>query len=1019
MSEKSYKYSKRDIEELKKAADIRMIIPGLKGSGPTRFCTCPQCGQSGRGKGLQVTFRPGDKKNLAHCFSCGFSLADPISAYMYYFQDDFLKAVEAVASIAGRTLIEQNPKWKKKIKPAAASADSGSKKSTESFRDLQLKQSGLTVDDVTARWVLPDGSIVMKPVFCPGGVTSDNGWTINDTDDDMVIHYLDLEGRPMQYVAKGSKKIRLYFRMRWANPAAHISDEGKAIKYQTPWCAPILFFIPEVIRQMYRKGERIDTLFIQEGEKKAEKACKHGMLSIAIQGIFNIGSSESGVIKELQMIAKKCDVRKIVMIMDSDWNHLSRDLGPGSAIDARPRQFAKAVIKFKDYVQSLANLGITADIYWGHVNELESGEKGIDDLLTGSLKGREDELLPDIRHAMNEHDGKGHFLNIHKISSLSDFQIRDFWNLNDKDKFFELHKDRFKDIARFRFGKIFYRRTSDGSFVPDGTMDGRERIWQVRTKEDGDKKISIDGMAINSLLKANGFRIMKSDDDEAEDFHIIRIEDNAIRYCSLHDIHVFLLDYVLQSSKDRDIHNHFYFKLPSQIGVGQIVQLPEISRDFDVPMPNRHSFLFRNCQVDIGPYDVSAGPPVNIFWKYKKINRDFKRVKIIDNILRGDGYYNFTFSPEAQQCEFLSFLIDTCNFSGKELNDMSVDETLILFRHLANKITSIGYLLCEYKYPSENKAVIAMDGKISEVGLSCGRSGKSIIGVALKFMQPVVFIDGRKPGLESDDFMLSKVNYSTRTVFIDDVRPKFDYERLYTILTSNMQINPKGKARFDIPMERSPKFYITTNHAISSTSDSSAARLAVMLFSAYYNKDFSPAQKFGHHFFSEWDDNQWNLFLNLMVDCVHIYLKAMAEEWQKSKSGIIDAPKESIMKRNLRQQMGEAFFQWAEMKFDPDGEFVNTRLNRQELFKEFHEQFPGNSISISSAKFRNKIEAYAQYAGLHLNIHKFHKNSGQTFSDWKSSHSSDDTSFIGNYDKSNSKEYFTLATPEWADVQPF
>lgn len=1017
MDEKNYKYSKRDIEELKKTADIRLVIPGLKGSGATKYCTCPQCQKTGRNKGLQVTFKPGEKKNLAKCFSCGFTLSDPIAAYMYYFQEDFLKAVEEVASITGQRLIEQNPKWAKKI-PETREPDP-KKRSRKSFCEKQLEESGLTIDDVTARWVMPDGSVVMKPTFAAGGVSFDKGWQVNDTDNDMIIHYLDLEGKPVQYVPKGSKKIRQYIRMRWENPAAHVSDEGKPIKYQTPWGAPVKFYIPEIIRQKYRKGESIDTIFIQEGEKKAEKATKHGMLSLGIQGIFNIGNAETGLIKELQYLVLKCNIKKIVLVMDSDWYDLSKEIGAGSTIDSRPRQFSKAVIKFKDYVQSLNNVGVMADIYWGHVNKRDSGEKGIDDLLVGTMKGREEELLPDIRHAMNEHDGKGTFLNIHKITSMSDYQIRDFWNLNDKDEFFKDHKDSIASLPRFRFGKIFYRRNSEGTLLPDGTLDGREKIWKAEIEENGKKKISIDGMSVLSLMKANGFRRMDTNEDESDVFSIIRIEDNVVRYCSINDIHDFLFDYVLQTSKDRDIHNHFFFKLPSQIGVGQIARLPSIDRNFDETKPSQHSCLFRNCQVDITPHDIAIGAPLSLFWKYKKVDRDFKRVRLFHNITKEGDHYEFSFTGNADECEFLNFLIDTSNFTGKDITELDDEELKTLFRHLINKMTAIGYLLCEYKYPSDNRAIVAMDGKLSEVGLSCGRTGKSLIGVALKMMQPVASIDGRKPGLEGDDFLLSNVNYTTRTVFIDDVRAKFDYERLYTIITSDMQVNPKGKARFDIPVERSPKFYITTNHAISSTSDSSAARLAIMLFSPYYNKDYSPAQKFGHHFFSEWDDSQWNLFMNLMVDCVQLYLKAMAEQWQKNKSGVIEAPQDSIMRRNLRQQMGEAFLQWAEMKFDPAGEFVNTRVNRYEIFKEFHDLFPGNSISVSAAKFRNKIEAFVQYSGYHLNIHKYHKKTRQTFSDWKKTRAADDTSFIGDFDKSNSKEFFTIATPQWAESQPF
>lgn len=39
--------------------------------------------------------------------------------------------------------------------------------------------------------------------------------------------------------------------------------------------------------------------------------------------------------------------------------------------------------------------------------------------------------------------------------------------------------------------------------------------------------------------------------------------------------------------------------------------------------------------------------------------------------------------------------------------------------------------MCDYKYQTELKAVIAMDGQMGEVAQSNGRTGKSLVGAAL------------------------------------------------------------------------------------------------------------------------------------------------------------------------------------------------------------------------------------------------------------------------------------------------
>ena len=60
-------------------------------------------------------------------------------------------------------------------------------------------------------------------------------------------------------------------------------------KYQSPAGSGTHLYIPEKLRNAYQKGSKITRLFLQEGELKAEKACKHGMLSVGLLGINSLG----------------------------------------------------------------------------------------------------------------------------------------------------------------------------------------------------------------------------------------------------------------------------------------------------------------------------------------------------------------------------------------------------------------------------------------------------------------------------------------------------------------------------------------------------------------------------------------------------------------------------------------------------------------------------------------------------------------------------------------------------------
>ncbi len=134
----------------------------------------------------------------------------------------------------------------------------------------------------------------------------------------------------MKYATRGvAGALKQYIRIRWSNPDLHIGKDGKPAKYMSPKGSGVRFYFPQTIRDAFRERKHIDTLIIQEGEKKAEKACKHGIMSIGIQGIYNIGSAQEGLIQDLQYLVKACEIRNIVLLFDSDWDHLSKNLQPG------------------------------------------------------------------------------------------------------------------------------------------------------------------------------------------------------------------------------------------------------------------------------------------------------------------------------------------------------------------------------------------------------------------------------------------------------------------------------------------------------------------------------------------------------------------------------------------------------------------------------------------------------------------------------------------------------------------
>lgn len=1001
------KYSDWEVQKVKDL-DIRQFIPDCNLHKPTQDIKCPFCGKD---KKFNVCHKKG--YNFAKCWSCGQGFSGPIAAVAYYsginLDTDWLQALEETARQGGIVI---TPNERKREESVAAAV----KANLSSFLQQQLDSSGLTEEDVMA-YIVENGQEHYKSPFRKGKVNE--SFLPDESGDEMLIYYYDLKGTPMMYTPKNSARPRQYVRVRWSNPALHRSSDGKEMKYQTPAGASCRVYIPETIRRLYKRKAHIDTLFIQEGEKKAEKACKHGMLSIGIQGINNFGSQQEGLLQDIQDIAKACTISNVVLVMDSDWNDLHKTIIIGDRADKRPNSFSKAVIKYRQYMKTFRNIKLSVDIWWGHVNENDHGDKGVDDLLCGSLLGRESELIDDIQHTMNSHDGKGRWLNIHKITEISDTQIRDFWSLNDVQQFFELHRDRLEEVESFKIGNIRYK-VDNGVMTAVSRYSSSADIYSITQTTKGEDRVEFNDFEAFRFLAASGFYRLRNSEEAATGYELIRIDDGIIDRVAPYEVRDFIRDYVNANCKSDLVLQFFAKRLSTVMADKQLENLSIISDDFNDFTSGVQRTYYNNGQVEITANTITPDKPISQVWRSRIVPRKFKRVPIISSIEKvGDNYY-IDYAPAAARCEFMTFLINTSNnfYSHDAPRELSEVETFEWIQHIVNKITTIGFLLCDYKYASERKAVIVQDHLMSEVGQSHGGAGKSIVGNAIGHVVSQFFIDGKQMKRD-DEFLLSGVTKATRNIFIDDVKTNFAFENLFAMVTGPMYVNPKGKDRYCIPLEDSPKILITTNHAINKANENATKRRVIyMEFSTWYNPDHTLVDDFHHMFFDDWDEEQWNLFDNLMAECVMYYFRSFENCWAREGAGAIPPPMKNIELRTLRQEMSEVLYQWAEEYYDNSGTHLNERIKRSDLVASFFEYAGGPAgHGVSRSNFKDKIKAYCKFKGYDFNIDK--PNADKTFySDWKPLHP--DESFIGIDDKSGGAEYFKVYSPaKEKELKPF
>lgn len=188
-------------------------------------------------------------------------------------------------------------------------------------------------------------------------------------------------------------------------------------------------------------------------------------------------------------------------------------------------------------------------------------------------------------------------------------------------------------------------------------------------------------------------------------------------------------------------------------------------------------------------------------------------------------------------------------------------------------MSSIGYLLSNFKDPRNPKAIILTDFLSQSKEAAEGGSGKGLIVQAIKQMKiNVVTENGKNLNLESS-FAYQSVSLNTKVFFLDDIKKGFDFEYLFSITTNDFKVEQKGKQAFKIPYVDSPKILIATNYPIKGNESSFNRRKHTVLLRNFFNDKNTPFIYFNHTFFEDWNLNEFNRFDNFMIQCAMLFLE--------------------------------------------------------------------------------------------------------------------------------------------------
>ncbi|MEL6968811.1 MAG: hypothetical protein AAFO02_01475 [Bacteroidota bacterium] len=223
-----------------------------------------------------------------------------------------------------------------------------------------------------------------------------------DNDGNMVINYWTVEGEMIIYYndkLKNPKPI-VYETKRWREPKGDrkydIPSKEKGSPGAIPWFHPITV-------KAFQDGEKIKTLYLTEGVKKAFMAGLHGVHVVGLSSITCYADKDRQLHRGIRQVIETCGVENLVVLWDGDCLDIST-----KAIRLR-EESTKRVFNFFNSAKRIRALAINAmpeertlRIYFMHIKSKAwktEEPKGLDDLLT--LATSAEKLQPVLKDMQN------------------------------------------------------------------------------------------------------------------------------------------------------------------------------------------------------------------------------------------------------------------------------------------------------------------------------------------------------------------------------------------------------------------------------------------------------------------------------------------------------------------------------------------------------------------------------------------------------------------------------------------
>lgn len=453
---------------------------------------------------------------------------------------------------------------------------------------------------------------------------------------------------------------------------------------------------------------------------------------------------------------------------------------------------------------------------------------------------------------------------------------------------------------------------ADDQIIESIQKTSREIVfWQIIETQSGERVV-IDNIQFKMFLEKKGF--FKFYQEKSESPIFINIRENIVRNSSATKIKDFVLKYLLDRN-ELQIWNMLASSTKYFSDV-YLSFLESIELQMMADTKETVYLYYQNGVVEVKKDNVRLMDYIDCdgyVWEDQIITRDYQ-------------------TTETDENDFQTFVSRVSGDDSKRIQTME---------------TTLGYLMSSHKDKTDQKSIIFNDQEISD-GNPNGGSGKSLLLTALGQFKKTVTIDGKSFDANKSDFVYQRVNLDTQILAFDDVKRKFNFESLFSLITEGITVNRKNKDEIFIPFEKSPKVIITTNYVIDGSGSSHDRRRHEVELFQYFNQFRTPLDEFGKLLFDQWDSDEWHRFDSYMINCCRLFLKF----------GLMKPESINANTKRFIQSTSKDFYDFILDDSLPH----DCKVYTSDIVNEFKTEFSDWS-KISNKKFTTWVKSWCQFKG--------------------------------------------------------